>query len=99
MTALQAIQQAQQTGQIALSKPTANILQALAEFDQSSEKLCTAIADNLPCEMSDNETVDKIIGGYLNVIDPVQTYLYKEVGDIMFKGVFLYTMINKFEGL
>lgn len=99
MTPLQAIQQAQETGQIQVTKKTANILQALAAFDKATEELTSAIDDNLPCEMSDPKTSDKIMDDFFNLYSPLQEYIYKTIGDIMFRGVFIYQFRDKFEGL
>ena len=99
MTALQAIKQAQQTGQIAITKETANILKALAEFDQAAADLTTAIDDNLPDEMSDRETSDNIMGEFYSLYSPLQEYVFKIIGEIVLNGVFLYQLRNKFEGL
>ena len=99
MTILQAIQQAQETGQIAITKETANILKALAEFDQAAADLITAIDDNLPSEMSDRETVDKITGDFYSLYSPLQEYVFKIIGEIVLNGVFLYQLRNKFDGL
>lgn len=99
MTALQAIQQARETGQIALSKPTANILQALAEFDKASENMALALTENLPCEMSDLQTADKLTDDFLNLMQPVEQWLYEQIGFIMFKGLFVFQIRNEFQGL
>lgn len=99
MTALQAIQQARETGQIALTKPTANILEALADFDRASENLVLALTENLPCEMSDLQTTDKLTDEFFNLMQPVDKWLYEQVGFIMLKGVFVFQFRNKFEGL
>ena len=99
MTVLQAIQQARDTGQIALSKPTANNLQALAAFDQATEDLTTAIDEKLSVEIGDPETSDTIMDEFYNLYSPLQEYIYKTIGDIMFRGVFVFQFRNEFKGL
>ena len=99
MTILQAIQQAQETGQIAITKKTANILKALAEFDQAAADLTTAIDDNLPSEMSDRETSDNIMGEFYRLYSPLQEYVFKTIGNVMLSGAFNFQLIGKFEGL
>ena len=99
MTPLQAIEQAQQTGQIAITQPTANILAAMAAFDSAAADLVNAMQDNLPSEIGDNETQNMIAHGFFEVISPVQEYVYKTVGNIMFQGVFHFQGLNEFDGL
>ncbi len=99
MTALQAIQQARETGQIALTKPTANILEALAAFDKATEDLTTAIDENLPVEISDPKASDTIMNEFYNLYSPLQEYIYKTIGDIVFRGVFVFQFRNEFKGL
>lgn len=99
MTALQAIQQAQETGKIAITERTANILKALAAFEQATEDMTAAIDDNLPSEMNDSKTHEMIIGGFYDLYSPLQEYLFKTIGKIMFDGVFLFSFRDQFEGL
>ena len=97
MTALQAFEQAQETGLIKTTKETANILSALAAFDQAAEDLTNAIDANLPVELIDRS--DEFTGGFYSLYSELQDYTFKIVGEIILKSVFLYKRVGQFEGL
>ena len=99
MTALQAIKQAQETGQIAITKQTANLLEAVENFLDAAEALNTAIDENIPEKMCDNETLDGIFMNFYGLLSPVQDYVFKTVGNIILKSALLYGLKDKFEGL
>lgn len=98
MTALQAIRQAQETGQIALTKQTANILEALATFEQAAEDLNTAIDENSPFEIGDPKTIDEITNEFYTLYEPLQEYIYRAVGSIMLKRGFMFQRKDEFSG-
>lgn len=99
MTPLQAFKQAQETGQIAITKETATIINAVAKLDEAAENLMRAIENNMPCEMSDIETCDKISNEFYNRFNPVMEYVFSTVGEISLKRCLFYQLINKFEGI
>ena len=96
MTQLEALRQAQETGQIAITQQTVNILKSLAEFDQAATNLITAIEDGLPDDSQANDGI--IINDFYRLLSPLQDYVYSKVGVIVLQGVFLYQCRN-FEGL
>ena len=96
MTQLEALRQAQETGQIAITQQTVNILKSLAEFDQAATNLITAIEDGLPDDNQANDGI--IINDFYRLLSPLQDYVYSKVGVIVLQGVFLYQCRN-FEGL
>lgn len=99
MTALQAIKQAQETGQIAITKQTANLLEAVENFLDAAEDLNTAFETNIPAEMSDNETLDKFYMDFYNLFTPVQDFVFNTIGGVILKTACVYGLKNKFEGL
>lgn len=99
MTALEAIKHAQETGQIAITKESANLLEAVENFLDAAEALTTAIDDNLPDGMDDNQTIDQISTRFYALLDPVQEYVLETVGKINLKRALLYGLKDKFEGL
>ena len=99
MTALEAIKHAQQTGQIAITKQTAHLLEAVENFLDAAEDLNTAIDENVPEEMGDNETLNGIFTDFYGLLSPVQDYVFKTVGNIILKSALLYGLKDKFEGL
>ena len=99
MTALQAIQQAQQTGQIAITKQTANMLEAVARLQEAAENYVSATEDNLPCEMSDTDTCNTLLDDFYEHFNPVTDYVFSTVGGIMLKRVFLFQQTDNFNGL
>ena len=99
MTALQAFKQAQETGQIKVTKQTANLLKALAAFEQATEELTMAIDENLPVEISDTDTRNKITDEFHAVYSPLREYIYKTMGEMVFKGVFVFQLRDDFKGL
>ena len=52
MTALEAIKHAQETGQIAITKQTANLIEAAVNFLDAAEAVATAVSENIPDGMS-----------------------------------------------
>lgn len=99
MTALQAIEQARETGQIAITEQTANMLEAVARLQAAAENYVSATEDNLPCEISGNDTCDKLMCDFYERFDRVTDYAFATVGGIMLKRVFLYQQTDKFGGL
>lgn len=99
MTALEAIKQAQETGQIAITKQTANLLEAVARLQEAAENYVSATEDNLPCEMSDTDTCNTLLDGFYNRFNPVTDYVFSTVGEIMLKRVFYFQQTDKFSGL
>ena len=99
MTPLEALKQAQKTGQIAISKQSANLLEALENFFDSAENLTTAIADNAPEEMGDNETINQITTRFFALLDPAQEFVLETIGKMNLKRALLYGQIDRFEGL
>lgn len=99
MTALQAIQQAQQTGQIAITKQTANMLEAVARLQAAAENYVSATEDNLPCEISGNDTCDKLMCDFYERFDRVTDYAFSTVGGIMLQRVFMFQQTDNFNGL
>ena len=101
MTQLEALRQAQETGQIAITQQTVNILKSLAEFDQAATNLITAIENGLPdsdSQANDGIINDEVINDFYRLLSPLQDYVYSKVGVIVLQGVFLYQCRN-FEGL
>ena len=99
MTQLEALKKAQETGQIAITKETANILNAVAMFDKAIDELTTTFADNLPCEISDNETIDGITDKVYELLRPLQDYIFAMVGDITMRRMLIFSFRDKFNGL
>ncbi len=99
MTALQAIQQAQQTGQIAITKQTANMLEAVARLQAAAENYVSATEDSLPCEISDTDTCNRLLDDFYKHFNPVTDYAFSTVGGIMLKRVFLFQQTDNFSGL
>ena len=99
MTPIEALKQAQKTGQIAISKQSANLIEALENFFNSAENLTTAIADNMPVEMGDNETINEITTQFYTLLDPAQEFVLETIGKINLKRALLYGRIDSFEGL
>lgn len=99
MTALEAIKHAQQTGQIAITKQTANLIEAAVNFLDAAEAVATAVSENIPDGMDDNETIDQINTKFFALLEPVQEYVLETVGKINLKRALLYGLTDKFEGL
>ena len=99
MTALEAIQQAQQTGQIAITKETANILEAVARLQAAAENYVSTAEDNLPCEISDTVTCNRLLDGFYERFNPVTDYVFSTVGEIMLKRVFYFQQKGNFSGI
>ena len=97
MKALEAIKHAQETGQIAITKQSANLLEAVEKFFDSAENLTKTIDDNLPDEMT--EESNEITTRFFVLLDPVQEYVLETVGKINLKRALLYGQIDKFNGL
>lgn len=96
---MQAFQQAQETGQIAITERTARFLMAIEKFENAADDLVTAFNENLPAEMDDIDLCNSLSDGFYNLFRPLQDYVYTTVGGIMFKSLFWYQFTNKFEGL
>lgn len=99
MTPLQAIKHAQETGQIAITKQTANMLEAVARLQAAAENYVSATEENLPCEISDTDTCNRLLDGLYNCFNPVTDYVFSTVGEIMLKRVFYFQQTDKFSGL
>lgn len=99
MTPLQAFKQAQETGQIAITRETANILNAVATLNEAAGNLIEAIENNMPCEISDPETCNKIMGEFYNRFNPVMDYVFATVGEISLKRCLYFQLVDKFEGI
>lgn len=99
MTALQAIQQAQQTGQIAITKQTANMLEAVARLQAAAENYVSVTEDSLPCEISGTDTCNRLMDDFYKYFNPVLDYAFSTVGGIMLKRVFLFQQTDNFSGL
>ena len=99
MTALEAIQQAQQTGQIAITKETANMLEAVENFIDSAEDLNDAFGKFLPDDMADNKATDKFFMDFYTLFDPLQDFVFDTVGGVMLKKALVYGLKGRFEGV
>ena len=99
MTPSQAFQQAQQTGQIAITKQTANMLEAVARLQAAAENYVSATEENLPCEISDTDTCNRLMDDFYKYFNPVLDYAFSTVGGIMLKRVFLFQQTDNFSGL
>ena len=69
MTALEAIQQARQTGQIAITKETAQLLSMYLEFRERHNELCKVASSRY----ADKDTEFDELNGRLN--EPLERYL------------------------
>lgn len=94
MTALEAIQQAQQTGKIAITKQTANILDALVRFREDAYHLFDVIEENKPDEAA---SLDR----FFDFFYPFEDYIFTRLGETMLKGALIFNSDKdgKFEGL
>ena len=99
MTALEAIKQARETGQIAITGQTAAMLEAVENFLDAAEDLNSAFETNIPAEMSDNETLDKFFTDFYDLFTPVQDFVFNTFGGVILKKACVYGLKNKFEGL
>lgn len=99
MTALEAIRQARETGQIAITGQTANMLEAVARLQEAAENYVSATEDSLPCEMSDTDTCNRLLDDFYKHFNPVTDYVFSTVGEIVLKRVFLFQPTDKFSGL
>ena len=94
MTQLEAFKQAQETGQIAITKGTASILEAFVRFREDAYTLANVIEENKPAEAS---SLDK----YFDLFYPLDEYVLASIGELMLQGALIYRSDKdcKFEGL
>lgn len=83
MTALEAMKQAQETGQIAITKQTASILEAYVRFREDAYTLANVIEENKPAETS---SLDQ----YFDLFYPLDEYILTSIGDLMLQGALIF---------
>lgn len=99
MTPLEAFQQAKETGQIQITKQTADILASIAAFRKAADDMTDSIIDNLPEEISYADTVDKFTDDFYGHFSPLMDYLSSWLGTMLYEKVFLLGTVDKFEGV
>ena len=76
----EAYAQAAASGTIQLKKPTADIMKAVAEFNETSDNMINTIVDNLSEMMNDNSTINRFTEEYYRHFYELTQVVYSMVG-------------------
>lgn len=100
MTPLEAFKQAQETGQIKITKETAAILEAVQTLSDAAGNWLSTFEDNMPCEMrEDNKLCNAVYDDFCELYNPLLDYVCSIVGEVCFKGLFVHSLRDEFNGI
>ena len=99
MTIQEALTEARETGKIAVTKETLNMLQAVENLCKAQEGIIMAIDENCPDEMGDATTINSLENGIYEGIAQTYDGVFAAVGEIILRGMFLCQQRDDFKGI